>query len=322
MVDGVTVTYFKRITKDHTHFSPGLIKALWKRAKEFDVLHIHAWWNLVSVLSCMVAMIKGIPVILSPRGTLSDYSFSNKNIGKKKLIHNLLGKKLLAKCHIHSTAQRESVSILNLIKPVSITTIPNFVKLEAGAVKEKPIASNYLKLLFFSRIEEKKGLDILLNSLRSVTVPFCLTIAGDGDKNYIDHLKASITDPIIMDKITWAGFYNDDKFDLLRRHHLLVLPSHDENFGNVVIESLSVGTPVLISENVGLADYVKQNNLGWICETNAGSVSEAINNINNNHHNDMINIRENAPDVIRKNFSGDKLVQQYIHLYQNIIGHE
>jgi tRNA A37 N6-isopentenylltransferase MiaA len=75
MIDGVTVTYFKRITKDHTHFSPALVKALWKRVKEFDVVHIHAWWNLVSVLSCMVALIKGIPVVLSPRGTLSDYSF-------------------------------------------------------------------------------------------------------------------------------------------------------------------------------------------------------------------------------------------------------
>ena len=322
IVDGVTVTYFKRITKDHTHFSPALIKVLWKRAKEFDVVHIHAWWNLVSVLSCMIALMKGIPVVLSPRGTLSDYSFSNKNIGKKKLIHNLLGKRLLAKCHIHITAQRESVSILNLIKPVSITTISNFVKLEAGTVKEKPIAGDELKLLFFSRIEEKKGLDILLNSLTSVTVPFRLIIAGDGDKAYIDHLKASITDRIIMNKITWAGFYNDDKFDLLRVHDLLVLPSHDENFGNVVIESLSVGTPVLISQNVGLADYVKQNKLGFICDTNADSVSGVINNISNNHHNEMINIRENAPDLIRKDFSGDKLVQQYIHLYHNIIGHE
>ncbi|MCQ6957296.1 XrtY-associated glycosyltransferase XYAG1 [Mucilaginibacter aquariorum] len=321
-IDGVTVTYFKRITKDHTHFSPALVKALWTRAKEFDVIHIHAWWNLVSVLACMVALLKGIPVILSPRGTLSDYSFSNKNTGKKKLIHHVFGKKLLAKCHIHITAQRESVSVLNFIKPVSITTIPNFVKLEAGAGKEKPIAGDELKLLFFSRIEEKKGLDILLNALNAVTIHFRLTIAGDGDKAYIDHLKALINDPVIMNKITWAGFYNDNKFDLLRGHDLLVLPSHDENFGNVVIESLSVGTPVLISENVGLAAYVKRNKLGWICETNASSVSGAINNISNNHHNEMMNIRENAPDMIRKDFSGDQLVQQYIQFYQNIIGHE
>jgi glycosyltransferase involved in cell wall biosynthesis len=322
MIDGVTVTYFKRITKDHTHFSPALVKALWKRVKEFDVVHIHAWWNLVSVLSCMVALIKGIPVVLSPRGTLSDYSFSNKNTGKKELIHHLFGKKLLAKCHIHITARRESVSVLNFITPLSITILPNFVKLEAGAVKEKPVAGAELKLLFFSRIEEKKGLDILLNALRSVTVPFRLTVAGDGDKDYIGHLKALVTDPVITDKITWAGFYNDDKFDLLRGHELLVLPSHDENFGNVVIESLSVGTPVLISENVGLADYVRQNNLGWICEANAGSVSKAINNISNNYHNEMMNIREHAPDMIRKDFSGDQLVQRYIQFYQNIIGHE
>jgi glycosyltransferase involved in cell wall biosynthesis len=322
LVDGVTVTYFKRVTKDHTHFSPAMLKTLWKRAEEFDVVHIHAWWNLVSVLTCMIALIKGIPVVLSPRGTLSGYSFSNKNTGKKKLIHHLLGKKLLAKCHLHITARRESVSILNFIKPLSITTIPNFVKLEAGKFKDKPVAGEALKLLFFSRIEEKKGLDILLNALSALTIPFHLTIAGDGQKDYIDHLKARITDPLIVDKITWAGFYNEDKFDLLRGHDLLVLPSHDENFGNVVIESLSVGTPVLISENVGLADYVKQNDLGWICQTNTGSVSGAINNISHHHRKEMRNITENAPNLIRKDFSGDKLVRQYIHLYKNIIGHE
>ncbi|MEO6633403.1 MAG: hypothetical protein ABIN13_16815, partial [Mucilaginibacter sp.] len=42
-VDGVTVTYFKRLTKDHSHFSPALLRQLWKQVKRFDVVHIHAW---------------------------------------------------------------------------------------------------------------------------------------------------------------------------------------------------------------------------------------------------------------------------------------
>ena len=62
----------------------------------------------------------------------------------------------------------------------------------------------------------------------------------------------------------------------MQQHDLMVLPSHDENFGNVVIESLSVGTAVLISKNVGLADYVTENNLGWVCDLNEDSVSAII----------------------------------------------
>lgn len=315
-IDGVTVTYFKRITKDHTHFSPALLRALWKRAAEFDAIHIHAWWNLVSVFSCLIAMRRGIPVILSPRGTLSSYSFSNHNTGKKKLIHQFLGKNLLAKCHMHVTSAKEAETITKHVSPKSITTIPNFVKIEKAGMYETTIPYSPLMLLFFSRIEEKKGLDILLNALPLLTVPFHLTIAGNGDKGYIDQLKTSVN-PDLTDKITWAGFYNDDKFDLLRRHHLMVLPSHDENFGNVVVESLSVGTAVLVSENVGLAEYVNKHQLGWVCSTNTVSVSVAINDIGNKHQ-ELEATRASAPDIMRRDFTGDKLVQQYIGLYKKV----
>nr|WP_067057291.1 glycosyltransferase [Mucilaginibacter sp. L294] len=317
LIDGVTVTYFKRITKDHTHLSPALLNAVRNRAKEFDVIHIHAWWNLVSVFACLLALVKNIPVIVSPRGTLSPYSFSNKNIGKKGLIHNLLGKRLLQKCHIHATSQRESDAIHQLLKPVSVTTIPNFVKLPVTIPNTTQPATDILNLIFFSRIEEKKGLDILLESLKLITVPFKLTIAGNGHQAYIDHLKAQLTDWEIAAKVIWAGFYNDDKFDLLGSQDLFILPSYDENFGNAVIESLSVGTPVLISENVGLADYVAENKLGWICQTTAGSISNAINAIGNNRP-ALLYIRKNAPGIIRQHFSADKLVQRYIHFYQQV----
>jgi hypothetical protein len=76
MIDGVPVFYFKRITKDHSHLSPSLLKAVWKQVKNFDVVHVHAWWNLVSVLSCFVAIIRGVPVIVSPKGHFKYLFFS------------------------------------------------------------------------------------------------------------------------------------------------------------------------------------------------------------------------------------------------------
>lgn len=321
-IDGITVTYFKRLTKDHTHFSPALLTALWKRAGEFDVIHIHAWWNLVSIFSCMVALVRRVPVVLSPRGTLSPYSFVNKNIRQKQLIHKLLGKRILKKCHFHVTSLRENLASTQLVQPISITTIPNFVKLPNLAPVAATVKETSLKLLFLSRIEEKKGLDILLQALTTLTVPYRLTIAGDGSKDYIDQLKGYAINNHIDDKITWAGFYGDNKFELIRQHHLLILPSHDENFGNVVIESLSAGTAVLISEHVGLADYVIANHFGWVCQTNPGSVANSIVNICTNHQDDLVKIREAAPCIVRKDFTGEQLAQQYISMYNKILSHE
>jgi len=319
VVDDVPVTYFKRLTKDHSHFSPALLRHLWREVKGFDVIHIHAWWNLVSVLSCWIAIKRKVPVVISPRGTLSAYSFSNKNSLPKRIIHSWLGKRLLKKSSFHVTSHREKLAIESIIQPKRIITIPNFVLLgKVSEEKHEYSNSSPLKLLFFSRIEEKKGLDILLNALKAVTIPYHLTIAGDGDKDYIDDLNAIAANNGIADRLSWIGFQGSNKFEILRQHDLMVLPSHDENFGNVVIESLSVGTPVLISKYVGLADYVTTNNLGWICELDENDISAYINRIFE-EKSKLNGIRQTAPDIIRADFDETNLAEKYISMYNQII---
>jgi glycosyltransferase involved in cell wall biosynthesis len=318
IVDGVKIIYFKRISKDHTHFSPSLLAHVWRNARDFDAVHIHAWWNLVSVLSCLAAIMRKVPVILSPRGTLSNYSFNNKNSRSKNIIHTVLGKPLLKRCFIHTTSANELSSVKSIINPKGIFNIPNFIELGENTPSVNNESGAYLKLIYLSRIEEKKGLDILFGALEKVTVPYILTIAGDGNADYINHLKDIAVKNNISDKLNWIGFQQEKKFDVLKAHDLFILPSHDENFGNVVIESLSVGTAVLITENVGLADYVKENGIGWICQKNASSVSAAINKIY--EHRDMLEaIRAYAPGKIEDDFNESKLVQQYIDMYDKII---
>jgi glycosyltransferase involved in cell wall biosynthesis len=318
LVDGVPVNYFPRITKDHSHFSPKLLWAVWKQVKQFDAVHIHAWWNLVSVLSCLIAIMRKVPVVVSPRGTLSNYSFHNKNAFIKQSIHSLLGKPLLNKSFIHVTSTREAKSINELIKPRQIINIPNFIELGKKIDQENNRDTNVLKLLFLSRIEEKKGLDILIQSLAKISVPYHLTIAGDGEPNYVNELKQLSIQNGGAAYINWIGFQNENKFNIMAQADLLILPSYDENFGNVVIESLSVGTAVLVSEHVGLADYVAESNFGWICKTQPDSIAQIINYI---EQNDLEAIRQSAPHIIRRDFNEDNLVKKYTDMYQQITQH-
>jgi glycosyltransferase involved in cell wall biosynthesis len=318
IIDGVTVIYFKRITKDHTHLSPALLKNVWQKARDYDVVHIHAWWNLVSMLSCLIAVMRNVKVVVSPRGTLSNYSFNNKNNGIKGLIHTFLTKPLLKKCDIHTTSDNEYSAVKNIIEAKHFFNIPNFIRLNVNKQYAAAPGTDHIKLIFLSRIEEKKGLDILFDALKEVTIPYRLTIAGDGNADYINSLKAISVNNGIDKYIDWIGFQTDNKFDLLHAHDLFILPSHDENFGNVVIESLSVGTAVLISEQVGLADYVATNNLGWICQTNAASVSAAINNINT-RPDELQRVRREAPVIILEDFNYNNLAVKYMNMYNQII---
>ncbi|RZL50477.1 MAG: glycosyltransferase [Pedobacter sp.] len=373
IVDGVEVTYFKRLTKDHTHFSPALLWGLRKeilvnkknppptpaKGGQHLVIHIHAWWNLVSVLSCMVAKLYNIPVILSPRGMLTTYTNTNRNSVAKKLIHYSLGKKLLKYCHIHATSEQEKQDILSIVTPKSITVIPNLValgdslkhvtlpsdqrtKLESlkqfalpslqealvpiyrkGSGVRSPRINNStaqplpFKLIFLSRIEEKKGLDLLFEALANFNVNWSLTIAGSGDEEYILSLKTK-AESLKLNHNYWIGqVKNEDKFKLLAEHDLMVLTSHNENFANVVIESLSVGTPVLLSDQVGLADYILTKDLGWVSELNADSINHSLHLA----FNDQIKrsrLRKSAPSLINEDFNDEILVEKYFNLYENL----
>lgn len=316
VIDGVNVIYFDRVTKDHTHFSPKLLSALIKKAATFNVIHIHAWWNLVSVLSCIIALAKGVKVVVSPRGTLSNYSFTHKSGFLKSVFHQIIGRNLLRRCVIHATSDSEEQELTALIKPKQIFNIPNFIHLPP-IEQSKNSGGERIKLLFLSRIDEKKGLDILINALALVNIPWSLSIAGDGDIRYMESLKEIAIAKKIDQHISWLGFRHTDKFEIYRQHDLFVLPSHNENFGNVVIESLSVGTPVLLSKHVGLADYVSKENLGWVFDLNEVSLKDTIQLATNEKTKRDI-IQKDAPILIRSHFSDRVLIRRYEGMYQQI----
>lgn len=315
LIDDVPVIYFKRITKDHTHFSPSLLARLWANAGNYDLVHVHGWWNTVSMLSALIAVMRGVPLVISPRGMLSQYTFHNKNNGKKSLLHRFLGRRVLNKSFIHCTAQNECDAVCKQAKPKGVTSIPNFVKIHHETTSQAKEHHNGLKIIFFSRIEEKKGLDILFRALKYVEHPYHLTVAGDGEARYTEYLKTISEQEGINNNLNWVGFKTHDKFRYLSEFDLMVLPSHDENFGNVVVESLSVGTPVLISENVGLSDYVRANDLGWVFRLDDKVLGSAINQACVQKEK-LSFIRSNAPDKIAEDFAPEILLKRYREMYK------
>ena len=353
LVDGVKVSYFKRWTKDHSHFAPGLLLNLRKEIlhciqddkpdaqgesknrpprladtppKEGNVIHIHAWWNLVSVLSCWVAKRYKVPVVLSPRGMLTSYTQTNRNSFFKKILHRSIGEKLLQYCHIHATSEHEKQDILKIVIPKSIIVIPNLVNAQLPVfssqldVAHEPLMvdDSVFRLIFLSRIEEKKGLELLLDALSLLDVDWQLTIAGSGKKEYVSGLREKTKSLKLDHRINWIGQVSDqDKYGLMAKHDLLVLTSFNENFANVVIESLSVGTPVLVSDQVGLSDYVKERQLGWVCTLETNNIKEKL--VDSYHAQEARKkIRQLAPEIIRKDFDNQLLAYRYLEMYQEL----
>ena len=330
-VDEVDVYYFKRYSKDHTHFSPGLLMYLLRNIKKYHqkpngqlVVHIHSWWNTVAVLSAFIAWCYHVPVVVSPRGMLTPYSLTNRHSFFKTLIHHALGKRLLRNCFIHATTEKEKADLNKVVKTVKgVYIIPNFALSPVTSIAPKPIhhQKNTLKLLFLSRIEEKKGLNILFTALAELELPWHLTIAGSGAAAYLKQLKVQCNNLNIAKQLTWVGeVKNDKKYALMKSHDLFMLTSHNENFANVVIESLAVGTAVVISEDVGLAPFVQKNQLGWVCSLTTAQLTSTIRAAAADCKKREW-IRKHAPDLIETEFSDKKLLSNYNEMYHQIIAH-
>ena len=319
LMDGVAVTFFSRLSKDHTHFSPGLILHYIQHIRKFDIIHVHAWWNTVSVICLIAGVLLGKTLIFSPRGTLSPYSFKSKNGFIKRLIFNI-GKPFLKKCHFHVTSELEEQHTLKLLNPKSIHIIPNLIKLpeqntESGNDTSKASNLDPFKFFFISRIDEKKGLELLFASLRNLSYKWRLTIAGNGEKTYIDKLVRLSKEYNIDQNILWIGFLNNqEKFKAMKEQELLILPSYDENFANIVIECLSTGTPVLLSKNVGLSKFVEEYDLGWVFQRTEEELTACLNKVPD-LSNKLKEIRQRSPEVIYSLFKPDVLIENYLKMY-------
>ncbi len=340
-VDGVQVMYYKRLTKDHTHFSPALLWALKTRIKEEKckqhkvIVHIHSWWNLVALLSVLLAKVYRIPLVISPRGMITSYTLSFRNQALKSLIHSFLGKPLLRNTLLHATSSKERRHIQQHCNTRRIVVLPNLLTTTNISVGSQPdsaraIASEVpaqiphqghrqLKILFLSRIDPKKGLNILLSALAALKFDWALTIAGPGNNTYVNLLKELAINLKINHKLTWlTAVDNERKYQLLIDHDLLALTSHNENFGNVILESLLVGTAVLVSAHVGLADYIRHSKLGWVCNTDAEEIAAALRTINKDVHT-RNKIRQNAASQVKQDFNTRHIMRDYYLLYQKVL---
>lgn len=318
MVNGVAVKYFKRITKDHTHVSPALYRATWKTVRDFDVVHIHSWWNFLVIGAAMVCRMRGVKPVLSPHGMFCDYVLTANNSKKKQLIHNTIGKGLLKNTFLHVSSHmewQESIQYNPKWKDDGAMVF-NLVDLP---VKDYARKSNHVfTISFLSRIDPKKGLEILLYALARVRFNYRLRIAGSGEDEYVQKLQLLVQELDMDDKVEWAGWKGpEEKFQFFAESDLFVLTSLNENFAIVVVESLYVGTPVLISSNVGLSKYVNERNLGWI--TGIDNIDEVAEKLTATYHaqEERSRISREARNVINNDFNETKLALDYVELYEN-----
>lgn len=314
-IDGVKVFYFKRESKDPLHFSYTLLRRLYKNCRNFDAVHIHSWWNIPTMLGAAICRMRKVKVVFSPRGMLSDYILNNSNSRLKQLAHNVGGLSLLKYMTVHATSAAELEECRQIIPGWKAKLVPNLIWLPG--LNRRKVKNEVFTLLYLSRIHPKKGIELLMQAIAMMGKDVCLIVAGSGNEQYVHQLKEKAAALGIAGKIKWPGWLNrEEKFEALMQADLFVLTSYNENFGNVTIEALHSGTPVLLSDGVGLSKFVQENELGWITKPESTAIKNTLEKAIADDEK-RARITANAPGIIQQHFSPDILIPQYQLLYSS-----
>jgi len=329
-VEGIKTYYFRNISntlrwkyKLYTpYYLPFIAR---KEIKNFDVIHLHEHRTFLAAVVAHYADKYKIPYILQPRGSLPRFTKSFQ----KKSFDFLFGYKIIKNsCKIIASSKIESEQYDKVFSSdKEIVYVPNGINLDEfkklpkkGEFRKKyKIKENEKIILYLGRIHEIKGLDLLVKVFAELSKKSDnpkLVIAGPED-GYLNSLKNIAKILKIENKILFTGpLFGKDKLTAYVDADIFVLPSKYESFGNVALESLACGTPIIITKGCGLSEYIDKK-VGYIIDYNKQQLLETLYNILTKDK--KINIMsKNAKKFVEK-FSWTKVIENLVNIYQNVI---
>lgn len=286
-----------------------------------DLVHVNCCWMPYCALTQKWAQKKGYKVILTPHGMLEPW-IMNRNYWTKKLPALLLFQKSAIKnadC-IHATAESEKLNIMKLGYNNKVEVIANGIDVDSIQIKES--WERKKNILFLSRIHVKKGIEFLLEAvslLKSQLEEYTVTIAGEGEEEYISSLKGKAKELGIEKMVDFCGgVYGEKKWELYRNADVFVLPTYSENFGIVVAEALASGTPVITTKGTPWEE-LNTKQCGWWTEIGTKATKDALENFLSLSTDKIQNMGLNGRLLVENNYSTSKIATEMFLLYKRLL---
>lgn len=295
-------------------------KELFKEVKNADLIHLNSLFSYYSIVCFLYTKLfyKNKSIVWSVRGELNPNALKYSNWKKKPVL--ALYKRLNKNITYHSTSKEETLGIQTFFPNTTVVELPNYIEPE-----ERLKLHIEKQLLYLGRIHPIKGLEKLIEALSLsdsfISSDFKMIIAGKHEErheSYFLKLKKQINLLNLTDKVIFKGqVEGKEKEKLYATSYFFILPSETENFGNVVIESLNQGTPVLASLGTPwsvLEDY----NAGYHTSNKPENLSAIIDRIIHLEPDDYFKMRENAYNFVVNNFNVHTQIINWVSIYKNL----
>jgi glycosyltransferase involved in cell wall biosynthesis len=235
----------------------------------YNLVHVYGLYDLLGPAVARYCRLRGIPYVLEPMGM---YRPIVRNVPLKRAYMRILGRRLVAGAgYVIATSKQERDELTQGGVPATRVFVRrNGIEFpdrlpERGSFRTRwNIPPDAKLVLFLGRLVSKKSPDLLIEAFASwrgasrMAADATLVLAGpaEGD-GFVNHLKKMVGELRLDSCVRFVGpLYDDAKWAAYRDADVFVLPSQNENFGNTAGEAAACGTPVIVTDQCGIAPFV------------------------------------------------------------------
>jgi len=327
VAEGLTTRWYFQKNTEFYKVSWSFIPWVKYAVPGFDVVHIHALFSFTSIVAAWAARRAGVPYIIRPLGTLTNYGRTQRRPWLKRLsLKWIEGPLLRDAAAVHFTSldeQREAaecgVPMRGVVIPLGIEAAP---VADDALVRSRFVAlQDASYLLYLSRLDPKKNVEGLLHGFAQCLAQLPNTklfIAGNGTPDYVASLVA-LASALGLDKqVIWAGHIDGElKKSALAGAQLFVLPSFSENFGIAAAEALMAGLPCVLGQGVAIATDVVQAGAGVAVMPDPESIAAGLMQVMNAPE-QRATMAANAIGLARSKYSAEAMGEKLVQLYSQI----
>lgn len=295
----------------------------------YDILYLDsvlAEFTLKVLLLRKMRLLPNKPIIIAPRGHLNCGALQIKPTKKHLFLKAAKFLLLYEDIYWHASNEEEKIDILREIQPRHSANIWTISNLPTRSLAEQlkssaPKVRGQARLLFFSRISRKKNLHFALELLYQIEGKIELDIYGQIEDYTYWQYCLSIVEQLPTDiRVDYKGIAPfENVAELFAGYHLMILPTLGENFGHVILESLSAGCPVLISDQTPWKD-VRSQKVGWdVSLISPDEFRSVLREIVDMDTEDFVAISKRAQQYGTRYTKNSDLIEQTKHFFKEIL---
>ena len=297
-------------------YSANMKRWMEEKMGEYDILHANGLWMYANHITCAMARKYGKPYVITPHGMLYPAALRRSYWKKWPFLKLFFHKDIMHASCLHATCKQEMEHIREFGYRGPVAIIPNPMVLPAPpSAKRSPKAKKAFG--FLGRLHPRKKVENLfygVELLKERQQECELWIMGGGLPEYEAFLKAEV-ERLGLRNVRFLGFVSgQEKYEKLAQLSTLFVPSDFENFGMIVTEALSVGTPVMASLGTPWEELNNQH-CGWWCDRTPENIAQVMRQVLDMSAQELDAMGERGKAMAKANFAAEEVARKVMQLY-------